>query len=33
MCAAAPVGPDIHANRTGYALIAQAFAAAFGAVR
>jgi lysophospholipase L1-like esterase len=33
MCAAAPVGPDIHANRTGYALIAQAFAAAFGARR
>ena len=30
MCAPAPVGPDIHANRGGYVVIAQAFAAAFG---
>jgi lysophospholipase L1-like esterase len=30
MCAPAPVGPNIHANRAGYALIAQAFATAFG---
>jgi lysophospholipase L1-like esterase len=30
MCAPAPVGPDIHANQTGYGVIARAFAAAFG---
>ena len=30
MCAPAPVGPNIHANRAGYGLIAQAFATAFG---
>jgi lysophospholipase L1-like esterase len=29
MCAAAPVGPNIHANRAGYGLIARAFARAF----
>jgi lysophospholipase L1-like esterase len=29
MCAPAPVGPNIHANRVGYGLIAQAFATAF----
>lgn len=29
MCAPAPVGPNIHANKTGYGLIAQAFATAF----
>jgi hypothetical protein len=28
MCAPAPVGPNIHANRSGYAVIASAFAAA-----
>jgi lysophospholipase L1-like esterase len=33
MCAAPPVGPNIHANQAGYALIAQAFAAAFGPLR
>jgi hypothetical protein len=26
MCAADPVGPDIHANNAGYALIADTFA-------
>jgi hypothetical protein len=25
MCAPAPLGPDIHANRAGYAVIARAF--------
>ena len=30
MCAPAPVGPNIHANKAGYGLIAQAFATAFG---
>jgi lysophospholipase L1-like esterase len=30
MCAPAPVGPNIHANRAGYGVIAQAFARAFG---
>ena len=30
MCAPAPVGPNIHANKAGYGLIAQAFAKAFG---
>jgi lysophospholipase L1-like esterase len=30
MCASPPVGPNIHANRAGYGLIAQAFARAFG---
>jgi lysophospholipase L1-like esterase len=30
MCAPAPVGPNIHANRAGYGLIAHAFAKAFG---
>jgi lysophospholipase L1-like esterase len=29
MCAPAPVGPNIHANKAGYGLIAQAFARAF----
>jgi len=29
MCAAPPVGPNIHANEAGYALIAGAFAQAF----
>lgn len=29
MCAPAPVGPNIHANGTGYGVIAQAFATAF----
>jgi hypothetical protein len=29
MCARAPVGPNIHANRVGYGLIAKAFATAF----
>jgi hypothetical protein len=28
MCAPAPVGPDIHTNRKGYELIAEAFRAA-----
>jgi hypothetical protein len=32
MCAPAPAGPDIHANRDGYAVIAKAFAAALGRV-
>src|SRR5262249_53307664 len=26
MCAAPPLGPDVHANTTGYGVIAQAFA-------
>jgi lysophospholipase L1-like esterase len=30
MCAAAPVGPNIHANRSGYGVIAGAFARALG---
>ena len=30
MCVPAPQGPNIHANQTGYALIAQTFAAAVG---
>ncbi len=30
MCASAPVGPNIHANQTGYGLIARTFATAFG---
>jgi lysophospholipase L1-like esterase len=29
MCSPPPVGPNIHANRAGYGLIARAFAAAF----
>ncbi|HUH80894.1 MAG TPA: hypothetical protein VLZ06_06165 [Solirubrobacteraceae bacterium] len=29
MCAPAPVGPNIHANPTGYHVIAQAFLKAF----
>jgi lysophospholipase L1-like esterase len=29
MCAPAPVGPNIHANQTGYGLIARVFAGAF----
>jgi len=29
MCARTPVGPNIHANRAGYGLIARAFATAF----
>lgn len=29
MCAPAPVGPNIHANKAGYGLIAHAFATAF----
>jgi lysophospholipase L1-like esterase len=30
MCAPAPVGPNIHANKAGYELIARTFATAFG---
>jgi lysophospholipase L1-like esterase len=30
MCAPAPVGPNIHANRAGYGIIAKAFANALG---
>ena len=30
MCAAAPVGPNIHANATGYRVIATAFERAIG---
>ncbi len=30
VCAPAPLGPDNHANRAGYAVIAQAFAVALG---
>lgn len=30
MCAAAPRGPDIHANKAGYALIAKTFKSAIG---
>ena len=30
MCAPAPAGPNIHANKAGYGLIARAFATAFG---
>jgi hypothetical protein len=30
MCAPAPVGPNIHANQTGYGVIAAEFARAFG---
>jgi lysophospholipase L1-like esterase len=33
MCAAAPVGPNIHANKVGYRVIAQAFARTFAAPR
>jgi lysophospholipase L1-like esterase len=33
MCAPAPFGPNIHANRSGYAVIAGAFAAALGPLR
>lgn len=33
MCAPEPVGPNIHANQAGYAVIAQAFAEAFGRLR
>ncbi len=33
MCAPPPVGPNIHANRAGYAVIEQAFAAALGRLR
>lgn len=33
MCAAPPVGPNIHANRSGYGVIARAFAAALGPLR
>jgi lysophospholipase L1-like esterase len=33
MCAPAPVGPDIHANQSGYGVIARAFAAALGPLR
>jgi lysophospholipase L1-like esterase len=32
-CAAAPVGPNIHANQAGYALIAKTFADAIGNLR
>jgi hypothetical protein len=32
MCAPPPVGPNIHANQAGYAVIADAFARALGAV-
>lgn len=31
MCAAPPVGPNIHANRAGYGVIARSFAEAFAA--
>jgi lysophospholipase L1-like esterase len=30
MCAPPPIGPNIHANQAGYAVIAAAFAAALG---
>ena len=33
MCAPAPVGPNIHANPAGYALIARTFATAFARQR
>jgi lysophospholipase L1-like esterase len=33
MCAPAPLGPNIHANAGGYAVIAAAFGAAFGQLR
>jgi lysophospholipase L1-like esterase len=33
MCAPPPVGPNIHANRSGYGVIARAFAAALGRLR
>jgi lysophospholipase L1-like esterase len=33
MCAPAPVGPNIHANRAGYGVIAAEFARAFGRLR
>jgi lysophospholipase L1-like esterase len=33
MCAPSPVGPNIHANQAGYAVIAGAFATAFGRLR
>lgn len=32
MCAPEPVGPNIHANKAGYGVIARAFARAFGRV-
>jgi hypothetical protein len=32
MCAPAPVGPNIHANQTGYGVIAGEFARAFGSL-
>jgi hypothetical protein len=32
MCAPAPVGPDVHANRLGYGVIAAAFATALGSL-
>ncbi len=33
MCAPAPLGPNIHANQAGYAVIARTFASAFGPLR
>jgi hypothetical protein len=33
MAAPPPLGPNSHANQAGYALIAHAFAAAFGPLR
>lgn len=33
MCAAPPIGPNIHANQTGYAVIAQAFETVIGKLK
>lgn len=33
MCAPAPLGPNIHANQSGYGVIARAFASALGRLR
>jgi hypothetical protein len=33
MCAPSPLGPDVHANRRGYGVIAAAFASTLGALR
>jgi lysophospholipase L1-like esterase len=33
MCAPAPLGPNIHANQSGYGVIARAFASALGTLR
>jgi lysophospholipase L1-like esterase len=32
MCAPAPLGPNIHANRAGYGVIARAFASSLGSI-